>query len=86
VTNASGVSSATNTITALAQPTLISTKLGGGQLQFSWISGDSFQLQSRTNLVLGSWANVTNAPTVSGQTNTVVLLTTNRTEYFRVKH
>ena len=45
----------------------------------------SFHLQSRTNLMSGTWANVTNAPSVSGGVDTVALPATNGAAFFRLQ-
>ena len=44
-----------------------------------------FQLQSRTNLISGAWANVTNTPLDSGNTRSVTLPATNGAKFFRLK-
>lgn len=67
----------------VASPTL-NAKLQGNQISVSWVSADSFQLQSRTNLTSGTWSNVGTTPTVNGSTNTVQLPTTSPAQFFRL--
>jgi len=70
-----------------ALPTLLVYSNTGPNLELSWETTTSFpyQLQSRTDLNTGSWANVPNAESVSGNIHRVTVGRTNQTEFFRIK-
>lgn len=50
----------------------------------SWETVSNFQLQSRTNLSVGGWHDVTNDPVVSGNVHTVTLPANQTGEFFRL--
>ena len=60
---------ATFTVTVVPRPTITSVQISGGQVSLAWsaIPGDSYQLQSNTNLT-GVWTNV---PGAVSATNTI---------------
>lgn len=70
---------------APASPTLTAV-LQGGQIVISWVSSATFQLQSRTDLTSGTWANVGTAPVVNGTTNTVTLPATGAGQFYRLNY
>ena len=51
---------ATFSVSVVPRPAISSIKVSGGQVTLMWsaLSGDTYRLQSRTNLVLGSWLTV----------------------------
>jgi hypothetical protein len=62
----------------------LSAGLQGSQVVLSWSSPASFQLQSRTNLTLGSWSTESTPPVVALDQHTVHLPTTAPTRFFRL--
>ena len=68
----------------VALPPTLSATSQGNEIVISWTSGN-FQLQSRAALNSGTWANVSNVPTVIGTTSTVSLSATNPAQFFRLQ-
>ena len=59
---------------------------GGGSLAVSWpVSSNSFVLQESFDLTPGAWTPVTNAPTVVGQQNQVVLSPSTGNKFYRLR-
>jgi len=56
----------------------------GNNVELSWETTASLQLQSRTNLSGGDWGGVTNEPAVSGNVRTLTLPANQEAEFFRL--
>ena len=65
-------------------PPLLVVSAQTSNVALSWESAASLQLQSRTNLGIGSWSSVTNDPAVSGNVHTVTLPASQESEFFRL--
>lgn len=70
-----------------AQPTLLHHVDLGNSLEFSWeaLTSTPFKLQSRTSLTTGSWTDVLNPETVSGNVHKVTVPKDKETEFFRIQ-
>ena len=64
-------------------PSLLITPQGSN-VELSWETTGSLQLQSRTNLSSGTWDNVTNVPGVSGNLRSLTLPANQESEFFRL--
>jgi hypothetical protein len=63
----------------------LSLSSSSGNISLSWPAAEAtFQLQSTTNLVTASWANVTTPPVQMGSTLTVTVPVGAGTQYFRL--
>lgn len=75
-------------VTAPAQPVVNAPALTfvrqGNQLQISWESLGSYQLQFRDSLLSGTWANENTAPVVSGNRQTVIIQPAGTARFFRL--
>ena len=65
-------------------PPELSAALESGQIVVSWTSSATFQLQYRTNLVQGSWADEPTPPVVIGDQSTVRMPATDPARFFRL--
>jgi hypothetical protein len=70
---------------AAVPPPQLSASLQNGKIAIRWVSSGNFQLQSRSAANMGPWANVTNQPTVGGNTHTVTLGVTNPAQFYRLQ-
>lgn len=64
-------------------PRIIASR-SGNQLVMTWESVANFQLQSRTNLNLGTWNDEGTAPVVNGNQKTVTVPTTGADQFYRL--
>ena len=69
------------------QPPVLENNVYARQAFLTWLTNNStgFNLQQNTNLSTANWTTVTNVPAISNQWYRVILPSTNRQDFFRLK-
>jgi hypothetical protein len=68
-------------------PPVLNINVSARQAFLTWLTNNSagFNLQQNTNLASTNWLAVTNQPVVTNQSYQVIVSSTNRQDFFRLK-